>query len=147
VAAHCLYEKSRPDFLHGPGGYLDLRNATYEQLNDGRNVRVRGSVFNSSLSEGRQYTVKLEAGKLSGYRSMAIGSFCDPQLLSQMDVLKSRIKEYVKYQHKQFDEEWQLEFHVYGLNENWQPGDSNRPFYGEKGVFVVVEALAHTQAL
>jgi hypothetical protein len=26
VAAHTLYEKSRPDILHGPGGYLDLAN-------------------------------------------------------------------------------------------------------------------------
>src|ERR1700761_7212975 len=42
VAAHTLYEKSRPDILHGPGGYLDLTQTTYKQLSDGISVRVRG---------------------------------------------------------------------------------------------------------
>lgn len=147
VAAHCLYEKSHPDFLHGPGGYLDLRNTKYEQLSDERTVRVRGSLFQSSRSESLPYTVKLEAGKISGYRSIVIGSFCDPQLLSQIDYLKLRIKDYVKYQHKQFTEEWDLEFHVYGLNKSWRPGDAGRPYCGDNGVFVVVEAIAGTQAL
>ena len=31
VAAHTLYEKSRPDLLAGPGGILDLNDSHYEQ--------------------------------------------------------------------------------------------------------------------
>ena len=32
VAAHTLYEKTRPDRLPGPGGALHLQDATYAQL-------------------------------------------------------------------------------------------------------------------
>jgi len=45
VAAHTLYEKSRPDILPGPGGSLDLNSSQYEQLSDGRSVRVGGAQF------------------------------------------------------------------------------------------------------
>ena len=44
VAAHTLYEKTRPDLLSGPGGVLDLGGARYLPL-DERRVRVSGSVF------------------------------------------------------------------------------------------------------
>ena len=38
VAAHTLYEKSRPDILPGPGGALHLANAHYEALDDRRSA-------------------------------------------------------------------------------------------------------------
>src|SRR4030095_14256538 len=42
VAAHTLYEKSRPDLLPGPAGVLDVTGCTYTAL-DARTVRVTGS--------------------------------------------------------------------------------------------------------
>jgi hypothetical protein len=69
-AAHSLYEKTRPDILHGPGGAL-LSDARYEQLLDDRTVRVRGSRF-QSVEQG-QYTVKLESARAVGYFSVFIG--------------------------------------------------------------------------
>lgn len=77
VAAHTLYEKSRPDLLYGPGGCLDLTRSTYTQLADERTVRVSGGEFFSSKELNTPYRVKLEAGKVVGYRSMYIGSFRD----------------------------------------------------------------------
>jgi len=44
VAAHTLYEKSRPDILPGPGGALHLAGAHYEALDD-RRTRISGGVF------------------------------------------------------------------------------------------------------
>ena len=76
VAAHTMYEKSRPDLLHGPGGYFDLNAATYEQLPDQRTIKVRGSVFHFSKESG-PYQVKLEAASVVGYRSLFLGSFRD----------------------------------------------------------------------
>lgn len=49
VAAHTLYEKTRPDFLIRPGGILDLIQAEYKELPDGRTVRVRGARFDATL--------------------------------------------------------------------------------------------------
>lgn len=43
VAAHALYENTRPDLLFGPGGHVDLTNSEYELLEDKRTVRMRGS--------------------------------------------------------------------------------------------------------
>jgi len=109
VAAHTLYEKSRPDILVGPGGVLDLNAATYEELPDQRTVRVRGAMFTPAA----EYTVKLEAARAKGYRSVFIGGFHDPILLSQIDEFlvrgKQKVKELIPYH---FD----LDIHIYGKN-------------------------------
>jgi len=77
VAAHTLYEKSRPDILYGPGGYLDLAKMKTEALGDARSVRVRGGVFQALRDEGLPYTVKLEGAEVVGYRTQMMGSFKD----------------------------------------------------------------------
>lgn len=109
VAAHTLYEKSRPDILLGPGGALDLNTATYEELPDHKTVRVRGAKF---IPEER-YTVKLEGARVLGYRTTFIGGFRDPILISQIDDFlargKQRLRELIPYP---FD----LDVHTYGKN-------------------------------
>lgn len=80
VAAHTLYEKTRPDLLPGPGGELNLQHSTYEQLTP-TVVRVRGAVF-----EPRKYQVKLEGAKVTGFRSIYIGGIREPGLIAQIDV-------------------------------------------------------------
>lgn len=77
VAAHTLYEKSRPDILYGPGGHLDLTNMKTEALEDGRSVRVRGGEFSFLKDEELPYTMKLEGAEVVGYRSHMLGSFRD----------------------------------------------------------------------
>jgi hypothetical protein len=77
VAAHTLYENTRPDVLRGPGGSIHLDNSHYEQLSDGRTVRVSGSKYRSSEEDGTPYQFKLEAARIVGYRSMFMGSVKD----------------------------------------------------------------------
>ncbi|KAJ5260500.1 hypothetical protein N7478_012105 [Penicillium angulare] len=141
VAAHALYEKSRPDILHGPGGFLDLNTATYTSLSDGISVRTYGSEFVSSKSQGLPITIKFEAARVIGYRGIFMGSFCDPILIRQLPSLLDRAKAYVKQKHAHTREKWEVDFHVYGFdldrNERTSTGD----------VFIVGEALAETQAL
>ena len=134
VAAHTLYEKSRPDLLYGPGGCLDLTQARYEQLDDNVSVRVNGAEFGARSLSGK-YTVKLEAACLCGYRTMFIGSFGDPILIPQLDSFTKMITGYVQQQHENVKEKWQLHFHRHGS----QTGDAP--------VFIVGELLAATQAL
>lgn len=93
VAAHTLYEKTRPDILVGPGGTLDLRDTTYEALKDNRTVRVRGAKFVSVPEDS--YTVKLEAARTTGYHSTFWGGFADPVLISQIDVFVERVRSHV----------------------------------------------------
>lgn len=150
VAAHSLYEKPRPDILHGPGGYMNLSNCTFEQLADGRTVRVRGAIFEESRANGEKYTVKLEAARVTGFRTLFMGSFSDPILISQLDDMLARIRAYVKMQHKDVTEFWDLGFHIYGLNgeaATASPTYADRPYAVTQRVFVVGEAIAETQKL
>lgn len=91
VAAYTLYEKSRPDLHYGPDGVLDLSDASYMALSDGRSVRVRGSTFTQS-TPATKLTVKLEGAKVEGYHSMFVGGCADPILISQLDELLVRVQ-------------------------------------------------------
>jgi hypothetical protein len=157
VAAHTLYENSRPDVLRGPGGKLHLDNAKYEQLADGRTVRVSGGRFRSSKDEGEPYQWKLESARLVGYRSIFLGSAKDRKahpnfvvyiaeltnvadvLISKIDKVLPAVKAYVKEHHKDISGDWDLDYHVYGKGSH----DGTGP--GE--IFVVAEAIAPTQKL
>ncbi|KAI1641902.1 uncharacterized protein F4817DRAFT_354467 [Daldinia loculata] len=139
VAAHTMYEKSRPDILHGPGGYFDLNSATYEQLPDQRTIKVRGSKFHFSKESG-PYQVKLEAASIIGYRSLFLGSFRDPILISQLDELLKLVKRYAVEQHSHVTEKWEFDFHIYGKPEEGVESASPE-------VFLIGEALAPTQEL
>lgn len=112
VAAHTLYEKTRPDLLTGPGGILDLREAVYEQLTE-RSVRVRGSRF----IPAERYTVKLEGAGVVGMRTVFIGGIRDPILVGQIDDFLARV---TSDAHETYPElrsgEAELHFHVYGKN-------------------------------
>ncbi|OAG05721.1 uncharacterized protein CC84DRAFT_1205449 [Paraphaeosphaeria sporulosa] len=140
VSAHTLYEKSRPDLLYGPGGWLDLTKSSYESLDDGRTCRVRGGCFTFSRDAGQKYTVKLEAARVVGYRSNYMGSVKDPILISQLDSVLKAIKTYVAQQHEGVDGQWDLDWHVYGQHQTTADG---RP----AEVFLIGEALASTQEL
>ncbi|KFY76155.1 hypothetical protein V499_04085 [Pseudogymnoascus sp. VKM F-103] len=147
VAAHTLYEKCRPDILPGPGGNLELSNSVYTQLPDNRTVRVSGAHFQLSRSHYLPYTVKLEAAKSTGYRSIIMGGIRDPILIGQIDDFLTRIKEFVKQQHKEAAGTWEMDFHVYGargIMGALEPGD---PTYKPREIFLVGEALASSQEL
>ena len=158
VAAHPLYENTRPDLLKGPGGTLDLRVARYEELTDGKSVKVSGSKYRSSKADGVPYQFKLEGARVVGYRSMALGSVKDRRfrrtntilgpetnsvdtdvLIKQLDGLLDLVKQYVASQHPDIEGEWDLDFHTYGKGQSTSAGP------GE--VFIVAEAIAPTQKL
>ncbi|KIW34301.1 uncharacterized protein PV07_01088 [Cladophialophora immunda] len=148
VAAHTLYEKSRPDILHGPGGYLDLTNTTYEQLPDGTSVRVRGGNFHFSVSEGLSYTVKLEGARVIGFRNLFIGSFKDPILIGQIHEYLEVGKNRCARQHRDMDGKWKLDFHIYGAPERRADGlTSTDEIWNSKEVFIVGEVLADSPTL
>ena len=110
VAAHTLYEKSRPDLLAGPGGVLDLGSATYDRL-DARTVRVRNSVFRPT-----PYAVKLEGARIVGHRTIFIGGIRDPILIGQVDAYLERVRHYAFSHHPELRDGSRLLFHVYGKN-------------------------------
>ena len=113
VAAHTLYEKTRPDRLPGPGGILHLDKATYTQLPDGRSVRVRGSIFHPSET----YQIKLGVS-FTGYRTVFIGGIRDPILISGIDAFLSTVRSKTQEAFPVMldNPNIQLIFHIYGRN-------------------------------
>ena len=147
VAAHTLYEKTRPDILVGPGGSLDLTKSKYEALSDGRSVRVRGGNFLWLRDFNQPYKVKLEAARVKGYRSIFMGGFRDPILIAQIDKVLEMVKAYVARINSKSVGQFELGFHAYGKNGimgTLEPGD---PSYLPREVFLIGEVLAATQTM
>jgi hypothetical protein len=112
VAAHTLYEKSRPDLLSGPGGVLDLNGATYVPLSD-RIVRVNGSVFRPTP----KYLVKLDGAAIAGQRTIFIGGIRDPILIDQIDTFLESLKKRLGAVYPELQSgDAQINFHIYGKN-------------------------------
>ncbi|KAK4234663.1 hypothetical protein C8A03DRAFT_18477 [Achaetomium macrosporum] len=140
VAAHTLYEKSRPDLLAGPGGVLDVSHSRFEQLEDGRTVRVTGSKF-SPAADGT-YTVKLEGARVAGYTAMFIGGIRDPIMISQLDCLIPMIQDKLR---AVVSCQFELAIQLYGHNPLVKGLDLGCHGYAPAEIGVLGKVLAPTQ--
>lgn len=142
VAAHTLYEKTRPDRLPGPGGILNLDGARYEALEDGRTVRVSGAQFEPS----RTYQVKLEGVEKLGHRTIFIGGIRDPILISQIDEFLEAARKYTQKLFPELDRDpgCQLKFQVYGKNAVMGPLEPNYQDAAHE-IGILGEVVAPTQ--
>ncbi|KAI0153664.1 hypothetical protein BJ166DRAFT_627574 [Pestalotiopsis sp. NC0098] len=129
VAAHTLYEKTRPDRLPGPGGVLHLDKAQYEQLPDGRTVRVRGAEFIPTPV----YQVKLEGVKRLGHRTIFIGGIRDPILIRQIDDFLEKVRQYSQNLFPELDKSdaCRLIYHIYGRNAVMGPLETQHLVTGQ----------------
>jgi hypothetical protein len=71
IAAHTLYEKSRPDLFHLPGGVLSIQHSHFDQT-DESSVSIQGSRFIAA-----PYSIKLEGCHPAGHRVISILPLAD----------------------------------------------------------------------
>ena len=141
VAAHTLYEKSNPYTLPGPGGVLDL-SATRFTAESARVVRVDGSRF--VASDG--YTVKLEAARRVGHRTVSIAGARDPVFIAKIDEILAAVRARVADNFTHIaDDDYRLLFHVYGRDAVMGPLEPCRTAAHELGI--VIEAVAESPEL
>lgn len=142
VAAHTLYEKTRPDRLPGPGGVLVLDDALYEQLTE-KTVRVSGAKFEPTPV----YQVKLEGVEKLGYRTIFIGGIRDPILIGQIDTFLEDVRAYTQNLFPELDKspQCQLLFHFYGRNGTMGPLEPSPVVGHELGI--LGEVVAPSQEL
>ena len=138
LAAHSLYENARTDLHPGPKGLLDLTEATFEQMSE-RSAGASGAKFH--LSD--PYTVKLEGAKILGYRSVWIGSFRDPVLISQIDDFLERCKKHLAVKFK--DHKFDVAFKAYGKDGTMGPMEPDPSL--AKEIFLIGEIQAENQIL
>ncbi len=142
VAAHTLYEKSRPDLLPGPAGLLDLRGCTYTAVDD-RTVRVTGSLH----IEAEHPTVKLEGATIVGQRATFIGGVRDPILIGQLDTFLERVERHVATLHPEVAAgDAQVIFHLYGRNAVMEGIEPSSDVPHEIGILGEVVAATAEQA-
>lgn len=142
VAAHTLYEKTRPDKLPGPGGVLELNEGSYRQLTE-KSVRVSGARFMPTPV----YQVKLEGVEKLGYRTVFIGGIRDPILIAQIDEFLAGVRAYTQNLFPELDQspQCQLIFHFYGRNGTMGPLEPTLTTPHELGI--MGEVVAPTQDL
>jgi len=142
VAAHTLYEKSRPDLLVGPAGVLDISDCSYTAV-DERTVRVSGSRFEPSVHP----TLKLEGAAIVGYRTTFIGGVRDPILIGQLDEFLARVVKLVGTMHPDLASGVaHVKFRIYGRNAVMGDLEPSTQIPHEVGILGEVTAPTQEQA-
>ncbi len=131
VAEHALYERTDPYREYVPGGYVDLSNAVYEEVGDGR-VVVKGSRW-VSLDN---YMVKLEGVREAGHRVVVFMGARDPDFIVRLDELISKAIEETKRLHG--EDGYRIHVHVYGRNAVLGPWEPTPTPCHEVGILVDV---------
>lgn len=139
VAAHTLYEKTNPYILPGPGGYLDLTECKFEQINDNM-VKVSGSKFVESTKK----TIKLEGARLIGYRTISIAGARDPIMIEKIDEIIEGVKERVRDNFKDKNWDYYLNINIYGRNGVMGSIEPS-PKITSHEIGVVIEAVGESQ--
>jgi hypothetical protein len=134
ILAHTIYERPEPFEEHVPGGYVDMRECRYEQIDD-RRTRVTGMRFVKT-----PYKIKLEGAGKVGERAFGFAGIRDPYLIRNIDdVLEwSRSKVESKYGR----EGYRLFYHLYGKNAILKEMEPVKEDPHEIGI--LVEAVAET---
>jgi Domain of unknown function (DUF4387)/Acyclic terpene utilisation family protein AtuA len=138
LAAHSLYENSHADVHPGPGGTLDLAASWYKGQTD-RSCTAGGATFHVA----NPYTIKLEGARVTGYRSIWMGSFRDPILIGQIDSFLETVRAQLS---KMFaGEEYLLNFRLYGKDGTMGSYEPDKSV--AKEIFLIGEVGAKTKEL
>lgn len=141
VSAHMLYENANPFILYEPGGHLDVTQARYTALPDGKSVRVEGSEWVVEAD----YTVKLEGARIAGYQTVSMAIVRDAHYVTAIEPWVSGVEAATRAKlsdHADFD----LEFRLIGKNAAL--GTIDQPAHNphEIGVMAIVTAPSQERA-
>jgi len=139
VSAHMLYENSDPYILYEPGGYLDVRQATYTALDEKR-VRVEGSIW----TEQNPYTVKLEASKVAGYQTTILAILREERYVANVKEWIEKLSEFLEQEIRKSmslePTDYTLEFRLIGVDSALGSIESKVSALTEVGVLGIVTA-------
>ncbi len=115
VSAHMLYENADPFILHEPGGYMNVKKATYKAINE-KKVQVKGAQW---IKE-KNYYVKLEGARISGYQTSSLVLLRDERYVKNAENWSSKLKlfliEEIKKRMNLKTKDFDLEFRHIGKN-------------------------------
>jgi hypothetical protein len=143
VASHSFYETADPFRLAEPNGTLITTDSVYTATSD-RAVRVTGSRF--ELTD--DYTTKLEAATLTGYRTVVFAGVRDPLLVDQIEgfvdktdgVIRGKIADSLGVS----PDEYTMRWNIYGKNGTLGPFEPESHVTGHE-VALMIDIIAKTQ--
>ena len=119
VAAHSLYERENPFMQGGPGHELDLSACRFTPVGE-RQVKVEGAKAVAT----KDYYIKLEGARKTGYRSISIAGIRCPTMIARIDeILDDVRKEAIEYFSPQ---KLKIFFHVFGRDGVMQKFEPQR---------------------
>jgi hypothetical protein len=141
VTLETFYERGNPTMERMPGGHLDLSRARYEQY-DERTVKAYGGKWIPS-----EYSIKIEAGKMIGYRTINVLGVRDPTVIERIGQLTESVSKETKEVIP--PEKWgnyTLLFHIFGKNAVLGPLETVQEIRGHE-ICVIIDVIADTQQL
>jgi hypothetical protein len=142
VAAHTLYEQPDPYLIHEPEGTVDMRDASFDQI-DVRTVRVAGSRL---IPPAGKPTIKMEGASLVGYRAVTFAGVRDPHVIANLDVISERSREMAFSNLQNVDTSTvTVNIRAYGRDAVLGAVEPNRSAPHEVGL--LIEAIAPSQEL
>jgi hypothetical protein len=113
VSAHSMYEQPDPNCFYEPEGKIDLQHSQFTPFGE-RAVKVSGT----RLIPPEKNTIKLEAARLKGYRSITIAGIRDPYAISHLEEIEAGVREKVILNTRGMIKpiEYSLNFLRYGLD-------------------------------
>jgi len=133
VSAHMLYENANPYILYEPGGYLDVKAAQYQSI-DEKSVRVEGSIWHDTSP----YQVKLEGARFAGFQTISVVLVRDQHYCQHIDAWIDALKNsFAKKAQKNGISDVSLELRIIGQNATLGALEHRKNHAGELGVMAI----------
>ena len=123
-----MYEQTNPYLIYEPDGVIDLKGATFTQIND-RRVAVAGAIF----YEAEKKTLKLEGVRKIGYRTVSIAGIADPLTIEHFSEIEKTVLDFTKMNSGLSSDDYTLTFRKYGGHES--------------SLGIVIDAIGKTQEI
>ena len=135
LASHAMYERSSPYREYVAGGYVDMTECRYEQV-DSKTTRASGAKFVASQT----CMVKLEGAGKVGERRLSVVGVRDPSTIANIDRAIAWAKERLNERFGPIGGEYQVFYHLYGRNAVMEGLDPN-PALAPHELGIVVEVV------
>lgn len=135
IASHAMYERTNPLREYVAGGYVDMTDCRYEQV-DPKTTRASGARFVTDPV----VKVKIEGAGMVGQRRLAIVGIRDPYTIGLIDRAIAWGRTKLEERFGPADESYQCFFHVYGRDAVMGALEPSPPRQPHE-LCIVVEAL------
>lgn len=122
VASHAMYERLNPFREYVPGGYLDMSQCRYEQV-DEKTTRVTGQTF----QRAEEIWVKIEGSGKIAERALFILGIRDPYTIANIDRVIGWAKGKLTERFGPIGGTYDVYYHAYGRNAVMGDLDTNPP--------------------